>query len=173
MAITRAWAQLDLPSGKGDPVELLARLCRSIIDRVVSPIAVAMFRLIGPLADRRPDLSRIFYERGPGETQRIIGEYLRENFADILCVTDFKQAGIDLVTLSAAEMHFQRMWGISANPTTKEKDAQARRAASLFLRAYARDPERLAPHEGPAAAVGRQPRRSGKRRGPEAAFPIE
>ena len=26
---------------------------------------------------------------------------------------------------------------------------------------------------GPAAAVGRQPRRSGKRRGPEAAFPIE
>jgi len=152
-------AQIEMPVGEGDPLQRLTRLCRSVIDRAVSPMVVAMFRLIGPIADRRPDLSRIFYERGPRETQRLIGEYLRENFADILWTTDFTQAGIDLVTLSGAEMHFERIWGLNMQPTTQEKDERARRAAILFLRAYARDPAALVPRDepvpmGPAEEVG-------------------
>jgi len=145
-------AQIELPTDGDDPLELLTRVCRSIIDRVLSPMVIAMFRLVGPLADRRPDISRMFFERGPGETQRLIGEYLRENFADILWTTDFRTAGIDLVAFSSAEMHFERMWGLSVAPTNKEKDAQARRGAALFLRAYARNPEALVPTEALAAA---------------------
>jgi TetR/AcrR family transcriptional regulator, mexJK operon transcriptional repressor len=140
-------AQIDLPSEQGDPVERLTRLCRSIIDRVLSPMVIAMFRLVGPLADRRPDISRMFFERGPGETQRLIGNYLRDNFADILWTTDFKAAGIDLVAFSSSEMHFERMWGLNAAPTAKEKDAQARRGALLFLRAYAREPDVVVPRD--------------------------
>jgi TetR/AcrR family transcriptional regulator, mexJK operon transcriptional repressor len=140
-------AQIDFPTGEGEPLERLTVLCRSVIDRVLSPMVIAMFRLIGPLADRRPDISRMFFERGPGETQRLIGEYLRENYADILWTTDFRTAGIDLVAFCSAEMHFERMWGLSTAPTTREKDAQARRGAALFLRAYARDPNAMAPVE--------------------------
>ncbi len=146
-------AQIDMPVGKGAPLERLTRLCRSIIDRAVSPMAVGMFRLIGPIADRRPDLGKIFYERGPRETQRLIGEYLRENFADILWTTDFRQAGIDLVTLSGAEMHFERMWGLSVQPSNQAKDAQAHRAATLFLRAYARDPDSVVSRDEMASPI--------------------
>jgi len=144
-------AQIDLPTDRDDPLDLLIRVCRSIIDRVLSPIAISMFRLVGPLADRRPDISRMFYERGPGETQRLIGEYLRANFADILWTDDFRTAGIDLVAFSSAQLHFERMWGLSTPPTNKEKDARARRGALLFLRAYARDPDAYAPRAELAA----------------------
>jgi len=145
-------AQIDLPTGEGDPVERLTRLCRSAIDRALSPMAVGMFRLIGPLADRRPDISRLFYDRGPAETQRMIGNYLRDNFADVLWTDDFRSAGIDLVAFSTAEMHFERMWGLSMAPTPAEREARARRGAMLFLRAYARDPETLVPRAELAAA---------------------
>ena len=140
-------AHLDLPPREGDPVEVLIRICRSIIDRALSPMAIAMFRLVGPIADRRPEISRIFFERGPGETQRLIGDYLRDNFADILWTTDYKQAGIDLVAFSSAHFHFERMWGLTTPPSNKRKEAQARRAAMLFLRCFGRDPDALVSRE--------------------------
>jgi AcrR family transcriptional regulator len=65
-------SQVDMPPlGDGDPVERLTRLCRSVIERALSPIVIAMFRLIGPLADRQPELSKIFFEQGPGKTQHV------------------------------------------------------------------------------------------------------
>jgi TetR/AcrR family transcriptional regulator, mexJK operon transcriptional repressor len=137
-------SQVDMPPlGDGDPVERLTRLCRSVIERALSPIVIAMFRLIGPLADRQPELSKIFFEQGPGKTQHVIGEYLRQNFADLLWTTDYLTAGKDLFALSGAEVHFERMWGIGSAPNARERDAQARHAATLFLRAYAKNPEKL------------------------------
>lgn len=141
-----ARAEIDMPSAQdGEPLDVLTRLCRSIIDRTLSPIVIAMFRLMGPVADRRPELSAAFLERGPRETQRVVGEYLRRNFADILWTEDFRSAGIDLVALTTAGMYFERLWGMSTPPTAKEKDAQARRGAFVFLRAFAKDPDAVAP----------------------------
>jgi len=139
--------QIEMPAEGGDPVERLTRLARSIIDRSLSPIAIAMFRLIGPVADRRPEVGRIFFERGPGETQRMIGNYLAAHFADLLWTTDFHRAGIDLIAMAAAEFHFERMWGISKVPTGSQRDAHARHAALLFLRSYGREPDALVPRE--------------------------
>jgi len=140
--------QMELPAlGEGDPLERLTRLCRSVIERALSPTVISMFRLIGPLADRNPDISKIFFEHGPGKTQVVIGEYLRQNFSDILWTDDYLSAGRDLFALSGAEVHFHRMWGIGGVPTAKEKDAHARHAAILFLRAYAKDPDTLVPRD--------------------------
>lgn len=146
-------AQIDWPTGDGEPLVRVTRLCRSIIDRALSPMVIAMFRLIGPLADRRPDIGRMFFERGPGDTQRVIGEYLRDNFADILWTTDFKAAGIDLVAFSSAEFHFERILGLSESPTPQQRDDQAARAAVLFLRCYGRDPDALAPRAALVEAI--------------------
>ena len=139
-------SQVDMPPlGDGDPIERLTRLCRSVIERAISPIVISMFRLIGPLADRQPELTKIFFEQGPGKTQHMIGEYLRANFADLLWTDDYATAGKDLFALSAAEVHFARMWGVGDPPTARQKDAQARHAAHLFLRAYGKDADKLVP----------------------------
>lgn len=133
-------------SGAGDsPLDQLTHLSRTIIERMTAPIAVQMFRLISPMAERNPELVRVFFERGPRRTQKSIAEYLRTNFGDLLWTDDYVQAGDDLVGLAASNFHFESLWGLKNPPTAKQKDARARLAAILFLRGYGRDPEALAP----------------------------
>lgn len=133
-------------SGLGDtPLEKLTNLSRSVIERMVSPLAVQMYRLVSSLSDRHPELVRTFFERGPSRTRIKIADYLRDNFADLLWTDDFMTAGDDLVGFATAHFHFQSLWGIAAPPTAKQKDARARLAAILFLRAYGRDPDMLVP----------------------------
>ena len=133
-------------SGIGDtPLEKLTHLSRTVIERMTAPIAVQMFRLISPLAERNPELVRVFFDRGPRRTQKKVAEYLRDNFAEILWTDDYTQAGDDLIGLAASNFHFEGLWGFGNPPTVRQKDARARMAAVLFLRAYGRDPALLAP----------------------------
>lgn len=133
-------------SGSGDtPLEQLTHLARTVIERMTAPISVQMFRLISPLAERNPELVRIFFDRGPRRTQKKIAEYLRDHFGDILWTDDYVQAGDDLIGLAAANFHFESLWGLHSLPTAKQKEARARLAAVLFLRAYGKDPEALVP----------------------------
>jgi TetR/AcrR family transcriptional repressor of mexJK operon len=134
---------LDLSGVGGSPRELLTALCRSIIERMVSPLVVRMFRLVGPTAERHPELGRIFFERGPQRTQALIAEFLQEHFAGELRTDDYVDAGRDLVALAAANLHFGNIWGITGTPSPQVKEERAKRAAELFIRAYAKDPERL------------------------------
>ena len=135
-------------SGLGDtPLEKLTNLSRSVIERMVSPLAVQMYRLVSSLSDRHPELVRTFFERGPSRTRVRIADYLRDNFADILWTDNYMEAGDDLVGFATAHFHFQSLWGIASPPTAKQKDARARLAAILFLRAYGRDPDMCAPLE--------------------------
>lgn len=135
-------------SGAGEtPIEKLTFLARSVIERMTAPISVQMFRLISPMSERNPELVRVFFERGPYRTQKKLAEYLRDNFGDILWTNDYLQAGDDLIGLAAANFHFESLWGLKNPPATKQKDARARLAAILFLRAYGRDPDALVPKD--------------------------
>lgn len=136
---------IDFSAVGDSPLDQLTHLSRTIIERMTAPIAVQMFRLISPMSERNPELVRIFFERGPRRTQKSIAEYLRANFGDLLWTDDYWQAGDDLVALAASNFHFESLWGLSNPPTPKQKDARARRAAILFLRAYGRHPELWAP----------------------------
>ena len=136
---------MDFSGFGGTPLEKLANLSRSVIERTVSPLAVQMYRLVSSLSDRHPELVRTFFERGPSRTRVKIPDYLRDNFADRLWTEDFMEAGDDLVGFATAHFHFQSLWGIASPPMAKQKDARARLAATLFLRAYGRDPDALAP----------------------------
>jgi AcrR family transcriptional regulator len=131
-------------SGKGDTLlDALTNLCRTIIERSTAPIVLQMYRLVSPMADRHPAVAKLFFERGPARTQVMLGDYLREHFAGLLITDDYLTAGIDLMALSSADMHFRGIWGISGPPSAKEKEQRARHAAELFIRAYAREPRQL------------------------------
>ncbi|WP_195908455.1 TetR/AcrR family transcriptional regulator [Novosphingobium sp. Gsoil 351] len=140
-------SRIEMPRDGGDAVVRITKLCRSAIDLALSPTAISMFRLVGSASDRHPDVAATFFARGPAETQREVGNYLAGNFADVLWTSDFLTAGRDLMTLAASEMHFEQVWGLLPSPTAAERDAKARHAASLFLRAYARDPDALISRE--------------------------
>ncbi|WP_443969909.1 TetR/AcrR family transcriptional regulator [Sphingobium sp. CR28] len=128
---------------QGAPVDALTRLCRSVIEKVTSPIIHQMQRLMAPVVHNNPELARIFYEHGPGRTQTMISEHLRAHFGHLLWTDDYLEAGRDLVMLAAAHYHFEKLWGIGKPITNQDKDARARRAAIMFLRAHAKDPDAL------------------------------
>lgn len=131
-------------SGKGDtPCEKLVIICRTVIERTTAPIVLQMLRLVSPMAERHPEIGRMFYERGPARTQLMIADYLRHNFAGLLWTDDYFEAGKDLVALASANFHFEGMWGIAGPLSAKEKDERAKKAALLFIRAYAKEPEAL------------------------------
>lgn len=147
-------SHIDVSGPKDDPVELLRRLARSIIDRALSPIVLSMFRLIASEVDRQPHIGEIFYERGPRSTQFMIRDFLKDNLADILWTTDYLEAGKTLFALSAAAIQIEQMWGREGAMTVKERDATAHRAALLFLRAYGKDPSRFGLFDDSSGAVG-------------------
>jgi AcrR family transcriptional regulator len=134
---------MDVSAKGATPYETLLRLSRSMIERVTAPIVLQMYRLVSPLADRNPELSRMFYERGPATTQRLIADFLRIHYAEYLWTDDYAEAGKDLMALATAFFHFQGMWGVASSPTAKEKDEKARAATIMFIRAYAKDPAAL------------------------------
>jgi len=135
-------SQIDINFKPGDYLENLVRLCRSVIDRGVSPLGLAIFRVINAEGARQPEVGRIFYERGPKRTQEMIGAYLEKAFGHILRKTDFVKAGMVLVTLCTSGSYYEQLWGVAPPATSRQKDADARLAAEIFLRAYALEPEK-------------------------------
>lgn len=132
-------ARLDLADASGGPFEQLVRLCRSFIDRGSSPVVQSMMRLIISEGHRQPDVPRIFYETGPKRTQLLIADYLEEEFAGLLHTDDYFDAGNTLVALCMGDRFFLQLWGVIGQPSVEEREAAARKAAILFLKAYARD----------------------------------
>jgi AcrR family transcriptional regulator len=132
-------------SGLGDtPLEQLTNLSRTLIERMVSPIAVQMFRLISSLSDRNPELVRTFFDRGPLRTRVKIADYLRDNFADLLWTDNFIEAGDDLVGFATSHFHFESLWGIASPPTARQREARAPRRDIV--------PARLWPRSGQTGA---------------------
>lgn len=128
-----------LSASGGTPSKVLETLCRSAIEQMTSPIVLQLYRLVSPLAERNPEIGQMFYERGPRRTQQLIGDFLRDNFASLLATDDFVQAGKDLFALAVSDLHFEAIWGINASPSANMKDARAKHAVRLFLRAYSRE----------------------------------
>ena len=131
--------ELDFPAPGGDPVATLTRLCCSLIDRVVSPMALSMLRLVTAEAGRFPEIGRLFFDRGPGRTQQMIADYLADNLAEELGDIDFADAARMLMALCSWGIFYDRLWGLIEQPSNEEKETEARRAAELFLRAYRRE----------------------------------
>ncbi|WP_340265747.1 TetR/AcrR family transcriptional regulator [Sphingobium mellinum] len=150
-------SKISLPDTGGDPIKHLVRLCRAMVDNAVSPLFIAMRRLIYSEASRQPELANIFHERGTLRGQRLLAEQLRLEFGDILRPVDFVEAARILLSLCWAGLHADMMSGVRVAASTVERDADAAKAATIFLRAYAKDPASLFASEAwPPLEDGRQ-----------------
>jgi len=126
--------------GRGDLATTLTALGRSYLQLVLSPTALALFRVIVAEAPRFPEIGRLFYLAGPKVVNDNITAYL----------TEVAQSGvIHLQSVGAAtaatlftgllrgEAHLEYLTHPSAHPSAAQMDIWVQNAVTLFLGAYA------------------------------------
>jgi AcrR family transcriptional regulator len=122
----------------GDLSATLRRFCSSLMERVTSPEAIALHRLVIGEGGRFPEMGRIFHERAPRLTHALLAEYL-EGAMDrgLMRRDDPLSAARLLISLCLAGCHQLLLMGMieKATPDLLDRDVDA--AMALYLRAFA------------------------------------
>ena len=131
--------QLTLILNPQDDLEpTLLRFARGFLQRVTSPEALALYRLVMAEANRFPETGRIFHERATGRTQAALANYLALVAArGLLCVDDPQLAAQQLVALCMSGCHRMLMIRLIDIATPDQLEADALAAVAMFRRAYA------------------------------------
>ncbi|WP_290874254.1 TetR/AcrR family transcriptional regulator [Aquabacterium sp.] len=133
-------AQLQaLQPVEGDLEVSLAELGRAYLDLVLSPQAIALFRVVVAEAPRFPHIGKTFYAKGP----RVIHSQIRrtlERAADHQEL-DLSKIGVDMATghflgMLRHEAQMESLTHPEAVASEMQRDTWARAAVSTLLRAY-------------------------------------
>ncbi|WP_256869152.1 TetR/AcrR family transcriptional regulator [Sphingobium lactosutens] len=138
--VARAYqAQLSQILDPGDDLAAtLQRACLSLINKVTSPDAIALHRVIISESGRFPELSQIFFELAPGNTRSLLARFLDGAMArGQLRQADARDAARALMALCTAGSHQQLLMGQIMTPDPAQMETDAIFAVDLFLRAYA------------------------------------
>jgi TetR/AcrR family transcriptional repressor of mexJK operon len=136
------------PTGKGIEERLLA-FGMALMGFLTRPDIAAFERMLGPEADRHPELARRFFEAGPGRCRALLARAIEEaTAAGQLAPDDPMLAAEDLLSLWQRMLPVTRRLGLEDAPGTADVAARVRRGVRLFMRA----------HGVPAAASPPSPR---------------
>ena len=123
------------PDGELEPT--LRRFCASFLEKVTSPRAIALHRLVVGEVGRFPEVGRIFFERAPRRMQALLAAFMANAMArGQMRHEDPLGAARTLVGLCMSGCHQQLLLGIIDEVTPEMVKADADRAMDLFLRAY-------------------------------------
>ncbi len=130
--------QVAVVLNPADPPERAIRgFCRRFVERICRPESIALYRLVIGESQRFPEVGRIFYERAPAITRKIVADYLAGAAErGQLKIEDAMLAAEQLTHMCLAGMHQRFILGLLDKPSAAMIKAEADRAADLFLRAY-------------------------------------
>lgn len=130
--------ELSLILKPGEAVEpTLRRFCRGFIERVNSPDAMALYRLIVGEMRRFPEIGRIFFDRAPSAMRKLVSDYLAAAMAaGKLRQADPCIAAEHLTALCMSGSHQRLLWDLIDEPGPAQIRAEADIVVEVFLRAY-------------------------------------
>lgn len=115
----------------------LSRFAREFLQRVTSPEALALYRLVMAEANRFPETGRIFYERATGRTLAQVGAYLSGLMArGQLRTDDPRVAAQQLIALCLSGCHQMLMVRLIERAEPELIDNDAVTAVTTFMWAY-------------------------------------
>lgn len=123
--------------GGGSPEEVLTAVAETLITKVCHGDKGASLRGVALMSPEEPDLARIIYHAGPGESLRRLGAWLAEqDRAGALAVPDPLAAAEMFTGMALGHAHLRAVLGL-AHPSTDQVGARAREAAQRFVKAFA------------------------------------
>lgn len=131
-------AALTAPSAMEDPRTALAGYARVLLDVLLQPRGLSLFRMCMLGADDMPEVSRAMYEAGPRSSRRRLAEFLAaETRAGRLDCPDPMEAAEFFGGMVVSTRQTAAMLGMPLTLTDADLDHIAGEAATRFLRAYA------------------------------------
>jgi AcrR family transcriptional regulator len=128
----------DVSSVGDDPQVRLTHYGRSFLELLMSPLPLAIQRLVVAESERFPELGRAFYDSGPRYVMIRIGDYLTELMDQgKLRRADPLVAAQHFKDLTMSGVYQPRLWGVIGDLTTEQMDVQVACGVDTFLRAYA------------------------------------
>jgi AcrR family transcriptional regulator len=123
--------------------EALNDFGRRLLTFLLQPKTIAAMRTAMGIAERMPDVGRTFYQRGPGQTIRVVQDYLAEKVAaGMLDIPDTAMAATQYLDLVQSSLIRPSLFGCEiveaerAGRIAKVVDA----GVAVFMRAYGAGP---------------------------------
>jgi len=118
-------------------VETLTMIGRQYMRLILSPDAVAVFRLLAANAERHPKMVSLYFEEGPGRLNAAIRAYLDKARSDeALSFKSAEAAAARFCTLLRGDAFFRATLGLLEAPTADELDAHVADCVEAFLALY-------------------------------------
>lgn len=119
--------------------DTLRHFCVSLLEKVTSPDAIALHRLVSSEAGRFPEMGNIFYQHAPLQTRSHLAAYIAgATDRGQLSAPDPGMAARALMTLAMSGCHQQLVWGVIDVAPADLILADAVFATDMFMRAHAR-----------------------------------
>lgn len=126
------------PQGEIGPT--LRNFCRRLVEKIASPDAIALHRLVVAEAGRFPEVGQIFYERAPRLTIALLADFLAGAMArGQLREAPSSDAAHFLMHMCMSRCQQQLLLGLIDTVSPAQAEAEVERALDLFMRAYARE----------------------------------
>ncbi|MBF0304459.1 MAG: TetR/AcrR family transcriptional regulator [Alphaproteobacteria bacterium] len=133
----RAFAGLDLPSVEAmDAPAALGLIARRILDLLLSPESLAMYKVVTGEAARMPEMAEAFHAAGPAAAKAaIVGALADLDRRGQLRVADPELASELLVGMLKGDIHLRHLLGLPDGGRDREQIVEA--VVRVMLRAYA------------------------------------
>lgn len=134
-ASSEALAALSPPELTSRDLEAtLLAFGRRVLDAVMSPMTLALYRTIVAEGTRFPELAKAFFEGGPGRAAARLAVVLDEfqSRGDI-DVEDSGRAAEHFIGMLRDDLHLRVVLGLRPAPNAAEIDLSVRQATTIFL----------------------------------------
>lgn len=117
------------------PEEVLKAYGRQILNMVLNPEALAVFRVVLSESPQFPELSQMFCTTGPDPMCRFLSDYLAElDAAGDLAVGDATIAANQFINMVKGPYFTSLLFGVGESPSKAEAERTLDQAVSIFLK---------------------------------------
>ena len=135
--LVHAEGVFDLDPNDHDVEGTLTRLGTAYIEFLCQPDKASALRTVVAIADRMPEIGRIFYETGPAVGIAKVAAYLRaQHDAGILAIDDFEIAASQFMDSCKSTLFMPVLFNFRAAPEMAAIEHGVGIAVRTFLRAY-------------------------------------
>jgi AcrR family transcriptional regulator len=135
--LVHAEAAFDLDAADHEVEGVLKRLGAAYIEFLCSPAKASALRIVIAIADRMPEIGKVFYETGPATGIAKLADYLRaQTQAGVLAVADVEVAAAQFLDACQSTLFKPVLFNFRTAPERDRIDYVVGIAVQNFLAAY-------------------------------------